>query len=156
MHCQFIGSNEKHARTIIASVVLSRGVRGARGWNENHRALPRIVLLFVDLASMRDPQDTHQLHRFIDEVHHTPVPDPNPPLIPKPLQLPANDSSFRTTLASTGSGRASSSFRAAGLTSTEYLVTQPPMFDQVSFDLFERNAFLFAARFSNQSIPKVF
>ena len=53
--------------------------------------------LFVHVAPVCDPHDTHELEGIVNQIHHTPVTDPNPPLIPVPFQLFAPCGSWEVT-----------------------------------------------------------
>ena len=58
--------------------------------NEKMSALSLVRRLVIYFTPMRNTHDAHLLHRFVDEIHHAPVSDPNPPLILPAFPCPSN------------------------------------------------------------------
>jgi len=108
------------------------GVYEVEFWHHEpvHRAAQRP--LSVNFASVRDPSDTYEFRRVIDDIQHAPVTHSNAPLILVAFQLLAargpgivgQPKNLQVMRVNNGSSSASNSFCADCLISREYLTTQ--------------------------------
>src|ERR1039457_2454701 len=81
--------------------------------------------------------------------------EPRSFLQPDGLGLAAKPSIFGTSRAMRLSLRFSSSLRADGLISSEYLATRAPALDQIGLDGFEEYAFLLAPPFRDKAVVEI-
>jgi len=81
--------------------------------------------LVIDFAAVRNSRDTHELRFVVDDVHHAPIANSHAPLVFVASEFlasgrgsSARDSILLITRPTKTLGKASSSFRAEGLSST--------------------------------------